>query len=217
MKEELKKLESALAHDLNNFLQVIMGNLELLKRRREFVPEIVEAALGATRNAATLGDRLLALGRLESYEARPLELNAFLRDLTELIEHTVGESVALEFDLAPKLPSVLADPRALQLALLELATNARDAMGTGGRLLLRTAEAPADRVLLEVADNGRGMAQTARGTFEPLNLHVGHGKSRAVGLHLVEFCMRLAGGRLELDSEPGSGTRVRLFLPMADK
>ena len=217
MKEELKKLESALAHDLNNFLQVIMGNLELLKRRREFVPEIVEAALGATRNAATLGDRLLALGRLESYEARPLELNAFLRDLTELIEHTVGESVAVEFDLAPKLPSVLADPRALQLALLELATNARDAMGRSGRLVLRTAEAPADGVLLEVADNGRGMAQSARGTFEPLHVRAGHGKTRAIGLHLVEFCMRLAGGRMELDSAPGAGTRVRLYLPTAEE
>src|SRR5918911_3245348 len=118
MKEELRKLESALAHDLNNFLQVIMGNLELLKRRREFVPEIVEAALGATRSAATLGDRLLALGRLESYEARSIELNRFLRDLTELIENTVGESIAVEFDLAPKVRPVMADPRALQLALL---------------------------------------------------------------------------------------------------
>jgi signal transduction histidine kinase len=217
VKEELQKLESALAHDLNNFLQVIMGNLELLKRRREFVPEIVEAALGATRNAATLGDRLLALGRLESYEARALELNRFLRDLTELLEHTVGESVALEFDLAPKLRPVLADPRALQLALLELATNGREAMGTGGRLVLRTAAASADRVLLEVADNGRGMAQTSHGTFEPLNVRAGQGKGRALGLHLVEFCMHLAGGRMELDSAPGAGTRVRLYLPTTDK
>src|SRR5438067_11518666 len=94
-----------------------MGNLELHKRRREFVPEIVEAALVATRNAATLGDRLLARGRLASYEARPLELHRFLRDLTELIEHTVGEAVALEFYCAPTPPTVIAGPRASALTL----------------------------------------------------------------------------------------------------
>ena len=217
MKEELKAIESALAHDLNNFLQVIMGNLEILKRRREFTPEIVEAALNATRSAAALGDRLLALGRLESYQPRSVDLNRYLRDFTDMVERTVGDAIAVEFDLAPNLRPAMADPRALQLALLELATNARDAMANGGRLTLRTAPAPADRVMLEVADNGRGMAKGTRGSFEPLNLGSGQGKPRALGLHLVEYCMRLAGGRLELDSAPGAGTRVRLFLPGTEK
>ena len=215
MNEELKKIESALVHDLNNYLQVIMGNVELLKRRREFVPEIVEAALGATKSAATLGDRLLALSRLENYAPRALELNRFLRDLTEMLEHTVGESIALEFNLAPDLRPAMADPRALQLALLELATNARDAMGSGGRLSLRTAAAPSNRVLLEVADNGRGMAKGPRGSFEPLSVRTSPGKTRALGLHLVEYCMQVAGGRMELDSAPGAGTRVKLYLPAA--
>jgi signal transduction histidine kinase len=213
VKEELKKIEAALVHDLNNYLQVIMGNVELLKRRREFVPEIVEAALGATRNAAALGDRLLALARLESYAPRAIELNRFLRELTEMVERTVGESIAVEFDLATDLRPAMVDPRALQLALLELATNAREAMATGGRLLLRTAAAPADRVLLEVADNGRGMPKGTRGSFEPLA--VAAGKPRALGLHLVEYCMQVAGGRMELDSAPGAGTRVKLYLPAA--
>jgi len=213
--EELKKIESALVHDLNNYLQVIMGNVELLKRRREFVPEIVEAALSATKSAAALGDRLLAVSRLENYAPRALELNRFLRELTEMVEHTVGESIAVEFDLAPELRPAMADPRALQLALLELATNAREAMGSGGRLLLRTAAAPANRVLLEVADNGRGMAKGARGSFEPLSVRTTPGKTRALGLHLVEYCMQVAGGRMELDSTPGAGTRVKLFLPAA--
>ena len=215
MKEELKKIESALVHDLNNYLQVIMGNVELLKRRREFVPEIVEAALGATRSAAALGDRLLALSRLENYAPRALELNRFLRDLTEMVEHAVGESIAVEFDLAPDLRPAMADPRALQLALLELATNAREAMGAGGRLLLRTAAAPSNRVLLEVADNGRGMAKGTRGNFEPLAVRSSQGKPRALGLYLVEYCMEVAGGRMELDSAPGTGTRVKLYLPAA--
>ena len=215
MHEELKKIESALVHDLNNYLQVIMGNVELLKRRREFVPEIVEAALGATRSAAALGDRLLALSRLENYAPRALELNRVLRELTEMVEHTVGESVAVEFDFAPELRPVMIDPRALQVALLELATNAREAMGTGGRLLLRTAAAPSNRVLLEVVDNGRGMAKGARGSFEPLAVRAAQGKPRALGLHLVEYCMQVGGGRMELDSTPGAGTRVKLYLPAA--
>lgn len=215
MKEELKKIESALVHDLNNYLQVIMGNVELLKRRREFVPEIVEAALGATRSAAALGDRLLALSRLENYAPRALELNRFLRDLTEMVEHTVGESIAVDLELAPDLRPALADPRALQLALLELATNAREAMGAGGRLLLRTAAAPSNRVLLEVADNGRGMAKGTRGSFEPLAVGSSQAKPRPLGLYLVEYCMEVAGGRMELDSAPGSGTRIKLYLPAA--
>ena len=215
VKEELKKIESALVHDLNNYLQVIMGNVELLKRRREFVPEVVEAALGATRSAAALGDRLLALSRLENYAPRALELNRFLRDLTEMVERTVGESIALEFDLAPDLRPALADPSALQLALLELATNAREAMSSGGRLLLRTGAAPSNRIVLEVADNGRGMAKGTRGIFEPLSVGAIQGKPRALGLHLVEYCMQIAGGRMELDSAPGAGTRVRLYLPAA--
>jgi len=213
--EELKKIESALVHDLNNYLQVIMGNVELLKRRREFVPEIVEAALSATKSAAALGDRLLALSRLENYTPRSLELNRFLRELTELVEHTVGDSIAVEFDLAADVRPAMADPRALQLALLELATNAREAMGAGGRLLLRTASAPSNRVLLEVVDNGRGMARGPRGSFEPLAVRAAHAKPRALGLHLVEYCMQVAGGRMELDSTPGAGTRVKLYLPAA--
>ena len=215
MNEELKKFESALVHDLNNYLQVIMGNVEILKRRREFVPEIVEAALGATKSAAALGDRLLALTRLENYAPRAVELNRFLRDLTEMVERTVGESIAVEFDLAPDLRPVLIDPGALQLALLELATNAREAMGAGGRLWLRTAVAPSNRMLLEVADNGRGMPKGTRGSFEPLSPRASQGKPRALGLHLVEYCMQVAGGRMELDSAPGTGTRVKLYLPAA--
>ncbi|MFN2644520.1 MAG: ATP-binding protein [Burkholderiales bacterium] len=215
MKEELKRIQSAVAHDLNNYLQVIMGNLEVLKRRREFTPEVVDAALAGTRSAAFLADRLLALGRLESYEPRALDLNRFLRELTEMLERTVGDSVALEFELAADLRDVRADPRALQLALLELATNAREAMASGGRLMLRTAQAPAERVLLELVDNGRGMPRNARGTFEPLNVAARPGKPRALGLHLVEYCMRAGGGRMELDSAPGTGTRVKLYLPAA--
>src|SRR5919204_4295210 len=99
MSRELKQVEAALAHDLNNSLQVIMGNLELLKRRREFVPEIVEAAIAATRGAAQLADRLVTLGRLQPAEPRALDPNQFLRELREMLERTAGANVRVELAL----------------------------------------------------------------------------------------------------------------------
>src|SRR5919197_4526958 len=129
---DLKELAAALAHDLNNFLQVVMGNLELLKRRREFVPETVEAALGPTRKSAPLADRLLALGRLQPLQVRAFDLNQFVREFKDSIAQTVDTAIRVELALAPDSPSALADPRAVQLALLELAANARAAMPSGG-------------------------------------------------------------------------------------
>ena len=213
MDRDLKQIEAALLHDLNNLLQVMMGNLELLKRRGEMVPEIVDAALAATRAAGQLTDRLVAVGRLQAHEPRALDINRLLRELTQLIEHSVGDAIRVETEFAPDLKSAFADPRALQVALIELAANARDAMPGGGRLRLRTANAPPDLVLIELIDNGGGMpAQLLSRAFEPLA--AAEGKLAGLGLHIVERCMRQAGGRFELSSEK-SGTRVKLYLPAA--
>lgn len=213
MSRELKQVESALAHDLNNALQVIMGNLELLKRRREFVPEIVEAAIAATRAAAQLADRLVALGRLSPYEPRAIDLNHLLQELCEMLERTAGANVRVELELARQLAAVQADPRALQLALVELATNAGEAMPRGGKLTLRTAAAPGGLVMLEVKDTGTGIAPaTLARVFEPL-VGAAATKPPGLGLHIVERCIRQAGGRVELDSKEGVGTTVRLYLP----
>jgi signal transduction histidine kinase len=114
---DLKELESAVGHDLNNVLQVVLGNLELLKRRREYVPATVEAALGATRQAADLADRLLALRRLHRPEVRPLDLNRLAADLAQVARETLGDAVRVETDLAANLPSVRADVRAVHVAL----------------------------------------------------------------------------------------------------
>ncbi|HYL88233.1 MAG TPA: ATP-binding protein [Burkholderiales bacterium] len=197
---ELKQVESALTHDLNNFLQVILGNLELLKRRGELVPEIVEAALAATRQAGILAERLGAIGRLRRQELRSLEVNRLLAELAPLLERTVGPAIRLELKLASDAPAALADPQSLQLALLELATNARNAMPAGGRLAISTAAA-GSFVRISLADTGCGMPPRPA---EPTGL----------GLEIVEQCMTLAGGRMELDSTD-MGTTAKLYLPVA--
>jgi signal transduction histidine kinase len=214
MDRELKRFEAAIAHDLNNVLQVLMGNLELLKRRREFVPEIVEAALGATRKAAHYTDRLLALGRMGEQAPRPFELNRLLRDLEQMFEHTLGDAIAVQFDLAADVKNAHADPRALQMALLELATNARAAMARGGRLVLRSANAP-PYVLLEIADTGSGMAPEAAARALAASVPTPGAKLGGLGLQIVQRCVGQAGGRVELETAPGAGTRVKLYLPAA--
>jgi two-component system NtrC family sensor kinase len=209
MTRELKEVEAALAHDLNNCLQVAMGNLEVLRRRAAFVPEIVNAALNATRDAAHLADRLVSIGRLRNLEPRALDLNAALTDLADMIGRTVGDAVRLDLQLAPDAGEVRVDPRCLQLALLELATNARDAMPAGGRLTLRSAPATGGLALIEIADTGPGLPpERAARAFEPV---FQPGKP-ALGLHLVERCAEASGGRVEISSD-SRGTRVALYLP----
>lgn len=203
MAVELRQVEAALTHDLNNLLQVIMGNLELLKRRGELVPEIVEAALAATKNAAALADRLGALGRLRRQDLRSLDLNRLLAEILPLIERTVGDAIRVELKLASNLGEVTADPQSLQLALVELAANARNAMPAGGRLSIVTQNAGAGFIRLAFADTGCGMPPAPA---EPAG----------VGLQIVAQVMALAGGRVEFDSTD-MGTTVKLYLPVTGK
>lgn len=203
MAVELKQVETALTHDLNNLLQVIMGNLELLKRRGELVPEIVEAALAATRNAAAMADRLGAIGRLRRQELRPLDLNRLLVELAPLIERTMGDAIRVELKLASNLGEALADPQSLQLVLVELVTNARHAMPAGGRLSIITEDAGAGFIRIAIGDTGCGMPPRAQ---EPTGL----------GLQIVEHCMALSGGRVEYNSTD-MGTTVALFVSVAGK
>ena len=200
-RNELKEVEAALTHDLNNTLQVVMGNLEVLRRRASFVPEIVDAALTATRNAAHLADRLSAVARLRQIEPRRLDLNAALSDLAEMMRHTLGDAIRLELELAPDAGAVRVDPRCLQTALLELAANARAAMPAGGRVVVRSSIGK-----VEIADTGPGMP--AGKIAQPLDAI----KPGALGLHIVERAMSGCGGRVDISSTPQRGTTVTLSL-----
>jgi len=207
---ELPDVEAALAHDLNNTLQVVMGNLEILRRRSTLVPEIVDAALNATRNAAHLADRLSAVARLRQMDPRKLDLNSTLKDLADMMRRTLGDAIRLELDLSPDAGGVLFDPRCLQTALLELAANSRDAMPTGGRVTVRSSKAR-----LEITDTGAGIPADKIGrVFEP-SFGLQGRKPVAVGLHIVERCTIGCGGRVEISSAPHRGTTVTLHLPSA--
>jgi|SRR4051812_650544 signal transduction histidine kinase len=209
------EVEAALAHDLNNTLQVAMGNLEVLRRRAVFVPEIVNAALNATRTAAHLADRLVSVSRLRDLEPRPLDLNGALADLREMMARVVSDAVRVDFELSPTPLRVAMDPRCLQIALLELSTNARDAMPGGGQLTVRTAGAPGGLVRIEVADTGVGMtAERIAHAFEP-RFGGDSAKPVTLGLHIVERCVASSGGRVEMSSQPSRGTTVTLYLPTA--
>ena len=200
MAKEQKHVAAALAHDLNNYLQVIMGSLELLSRRREFVPEIVDTALDATRKAANLADRLIAFSRLQPYDARVIELNTVLAELVGALRQAAGEDVRVKMELGEEVKTARIDPRALRMALTELAANARDAMPGGGTLTLSTAPASKSMVAVDLTDTGRGLPK-------------GGPKKGGLGFAIVEWCMREAGGRHEISPAPGGGTRARLLLP----
>ena len=183
---DLKEVESALAHDLNNYLQVVMGNLELLRRKNAFVPEIVTAALNATRNAAALADRLTALGRLHPYQSRAVDVGRLLADLRAMVERTVGDRIRVDTDVAADLAPAQIDPRVLHAVLLELASHARDSMPGGGRIGLHAANCPDGRVALEFGvEPPQGLVQ-----------------------EIIEACMQRIGGSVE--TAPGM---VRLCLP----
>ena len=198
---DLKDVEAALTHDLNNTLQVVMGNLEVLRRRAAFVPEVVDAALNATRSAAHLADRMAAVACLRQVQPRRLELNTVLDDLGDMMRRTLGDAIRLELELSPGAGTVLVDPRCLQTALLEVAANARDAMPMGGRVTVRSSKAT-----VEIADTGPGMpADKIAHAFDGP-------RPAALGLYLVEGAMSACDGRVEIAAEPGRGTTITLFL-----
>jgi signal transduction histidine kinase len=222
--EAVGQLTSGIAHDFNNLLQVIMGNLELIKRRHEPFYQTVEAALQATRAATQLTQRLLAFSRLQPLEPRALEVNRLIVGLSDRMARALGETIRVETGLDAGLWPVHADRNQLETALLNLVVNARDAMGEGGRLAIRTRnlalpapldDAPAgDYVLLEVSDTGCGIPEEhLPKVFEPFFTTTESGKGSGLGLAMVYGFVRQCGGHVRLHSRVGKGTSVRLYLP----
>ena len=238
--EALGQLTGGVAHDFNNLLTVILGSLDGMQRRAaEPLPDgeakpLLEAfgrsigmALQATQSAAQLTHRLLAFSRQQPLQPRVVRINDLISGMTELISRTLSEAVTLETVLAPGLWPSFADANQLEIALLNLVVNARDAMPDGGKLTIETANVqfagtegpaadpePGDYVLLAVSDCGIGMSrELIDRAFEPFFTTKGPGKGSGLGLSMVYGFVRQSGGQIRLYSEVGHGTSVKIYLP----
>jgi len=233
--EGIGQLTGGVAHDFNNLLTIIIGNLESLQRqidRDEMEPTrmrrwIDNAHRGAQR-AAALTQRLLAFSRRQPLEPRPVDPNRLVAGMSDLLRRTLGETIEVETVLSGGLWWTHADPNQLESAILNLAVNARDAMPSGGRLTIETANAfldegyaarqaevaPGQYVVLCISDSGTGMSREVLAqAFEPFftTKDVGHGTG--LGLSQVYGFVKQSGGHVKIYSEPGEGTTVKIYLP----
>ncbi|MDR3536862.1 MAG: ATP-binding protein [Acetobacteraceae bacterium] len=230
--EAVGQLTGGLAHDFNNLLTGISGSLELLQvrvaqGRTNELDRYIVAARGATDRAASLTHRLLAFSRRQPLEPRPVQANRLIAGMEELIRRTIGPSITLEVVQGGGLWTTLCDPNQLENALLNLCINARDAMPDGGRLTIKTENAHLDAraaqvrdvaagqyVGLHVTDTGVGMSpEVIARAFDPFFTTKPLGQGTGLGLSMAYGFVRQSGGQVQIDSEVGRGTSVKLYLP----
>ncbi|HYD99665.1 MAG TPA: PAS domain S-box protein [Alphaproteobacteria bacterium] len=224
--EAVGQLTGGIAHDFNNLLGAVMGSLDLIRRRpadADRVRRFAEAGLQAAERGAKLTGQLLAFSRAQRIELRPVVAAELIAGMRDLLARTLGPQVRLRVRLEEGGASVRSDATQLEMAVLNLAINARDAMPAGGELTIATALRrigddgelrPGDYVELSVADTGTGMPpDVAARAFDPFFTTKGVGKGTGLGLSQVYGIARQAGGTARIESRPGAGTTVRVFLP----
>jgi two-component system NtrC family sensor kinase len=228
--EALGQLTGGVAHDFNNLLTVLQGSLEMLSGRQQSdqLQARVDTALRTVERGERLTEQLLAFARRQPLAKATIDLNAQLLRMTEILIRTVGSGITISTHLAPDLWPVDADATQLELAVINLAINARDAMPAGGKLGIRTfnlavpREAAQERpkvgdfVGLEISDTGQGMSpEVAARAFEPFFTTKEVGKGTGLGLSMVYGFARQSGGSASIHSEMGQGTTVTLLLSRA--
>jgi signal transduction histidine kinase len=231
--QAIGQLTGGIAHDFNNLLTVILGNLELVRGRLEGDNALltrIERATWAAQRGATLTSQLLAFARKQPLSPTPIDLTITVQDLVPLLRRTIGEHIDLRYVETAGAWSAMADPAQLENALLNLALNARDAMPEGGRLTIELANkvldeayacehaevTPGDYAMLAVSDTGHGMAPDVLArVFEPFFTTKPDGKGTGLGLPMVFGFIKQSGGHINIYSEIGEGTTVRLYLPRA--
>jgi PAS domain S-box-containing protein len=229
--ETIGQLTGGVAHDINNLLTPIMGALDLVSRGRDVdarTSRLLEGALQSTDRAKTLVNRLLGFARRQSLERRPVDVAALLEGMRDLITSSIGSAIELKMLAPPDLPPALTDPNQLELALLNLCVNSRDAMPEGGLLTIvaeRVAVGPRGLpqlkpgayLRLSVIDTGAGMdSTTLTKAVEPFFSTKGLGKGTGLGLSMVHGFAAQLGGAFTIASEVGEGTRGDLYLPIAE-
>jgi PAS domain S-box-containing protein len=232
--EAIGQLTGGIAHDFNNMLQVISGNIETLQRRMRHedsnTQRLITAALHGAERASTLTHRLLAYSRQQPLDPKPIDLNRLIPGMSDLLTRTLGERIKLESVLSGGLWHVLVDPNQVENAILNLSVNARDAMPDGGKLTIETANTHLDEayahahaevaaghyVMLAVSDTGIGMtAEVIEKAFEPFFTTKKLGEGTGLGLSQVYGFVKQSGGHINIYSEPGDGTTVRIYFPRA--
>jgi signal transduction histidine kinase/ActR/RegA family two-component response regulator len=222
--ETLGQLTGGVAHDFNNLLTPVIGNLDLLRRRlppNDPSQRLIDAGLQAASRAATLVQRLLAFARRQDLCVRSVNVGSLLDGMSDLLRHSLDPAIQIEINHQADLPPARVDPNQLELAVLNLAINARDAMPRGGRLSI-SVDAPAGSdgssgyVRILVKDTGMGMDhQTLARAVEPFFSTKGVGKGTGLGLSMVHGLAAQLGGSLTLESSPGRGTTAEIRLPVA--
>jgi signal transduction histidine kinase/ActR/RegA family two-component response regulator len=235
---EMQKLESigqltgGVAHDFNNLLMAVLGNLELIRKYVPDDPRLLRFLDGATQGAergATLTKRMLAFARRQELRPEAVQIAALVEGMIEMLGRSLGPMIRITTAFAPDLAAARVDPNQLELALLNLAINARDAMPFGGDLAITARRAPAaaagladlaagDYVCLAVRDSGCGMDEaTAKRATEPFFTTKGRGRGTGLGLSMVHGLVAQSGGALRIESRPNVGTTVELWLPVAGR
>ena len=231
--EAIGRLAGGVAHDFNNMLGVILGYADIALRKLSPIDPLRRNMAGirdAAQRSADLTQRLLAFSRQQVIAPRVIDLNARLMGMERLLQRVIGEDVALEFVLAPDAWPVSMDPSQVDQVLANLAVNARDAMPDGGKLIVETANVsldaaycrqhagarPGENVMLAVSDTGTGMDERTRErAFEPFFTTKAEGKGTGFGLATVYGVVKQNDGFIDIHSEPGHGTTVKLYIPRA--
>jgi PAS domain S-box-containing protein len=230
--EAVGQLTGGIAHDFNNLLTGIVGSLDLMraklnKGRTDNVERYISAAMTSANRAAALTHRLLAFARRQPLSPKSVDANQLIASLEDLLRRTIGEGINLEIVPSNKLWCTLCDPNQLESGLLNLAINARDAMPEGGRLTIRTknvrldgvlesnpALSPGDYICIDVIDSGTGMtSEVVARAFDPFFTTKPIGQGTGLGLSMIYGFARQSNGYVVIDSKPGHGTSVKIYLP----
>lgn len=236
--EAVGQLTGGVAHDFNNLLTIILGGLDAIGRQlpalgispaTESIARAVDIATQGSRRAATLTSRLLAFSRQQALAPKPINANRLVAGISELLRRTLGEAITLETVLVDDLWPTFADGNQLENAILNLGVNARDAMPSGGKLMIETANSSLDEayvgelaepvaagqyVMIAVTDSGVGMLHSAlERAFEPFFTTKEAGKGTGLGLSQVYGFVRQSLGHVKIYSELGEGTSVKIYLP----